>query len=340
MAKIDKRIEIVVQRGGRVDDTSQTPLTEMLRILRMTYQNVGVSYVSGTSDLKKLGLDSGDLALLRIKRLRGASDNIADRVWASDEFDAREINYSGSQSYAFSLEFSKHKAKSVIAAAGLNTADFFVANQAFRTNDSSRSLDFPLFLKPDTLGSSRGISSDSVVHDDLSLNNKIDAIRDSWGGDTIVESYLEGREFSVALLHDNDTGISHVMPIEIVAPKNSSGDRILSNTTKRANSEKVLNVEQSPLREALKSLALSSFNRLEGRDYARIDMRLDDKGNPSFMEANFLPGLGFTGYFARACQINMGWDYEEVLQRLVASCLARPMLENSPSIKMGTYPRS
>src|SRR5690606_35636864 len=107
------------------------------------------------------------------------------------------------------------------------------------------------------------------------------AIYDEFAIDSIIEEYLPGREFSVAIL-DNRLG-PLPMPVEIISPRNSRGDRFLSREIKKTDVEQVIPVEHGATRIAVCKLALDVFTVLGARGHGRIDMRMDSQGIPHFL---------------------------------------------------------
>ena len=142
--------------------------------------------------------------------------------------------------------------------------------------------------------------------------------------DALVEEYLPGREFSVAILKDEDTTAFQVMPIELIAPADSYGARLLSGQVKMSNSEQVLQVIDEAIKSKVTKLALDAFYTLGARDYGRIDIRLDAEGVPHFLEANLIPSL-ISGYgsFPKACKLNIGLEYGPMILRIAQLGLSR-----------------
>jgi D-alanine-D-alanine ligase len=74
---------------------------------------------------------------------------------------------------------------------------------------------------------------------------------------------------------------------------------------------------------AVKALALDAFRALDCRDVARVDVRLNSRGEPRFLEINPLPGLNpTTGDLVIACE-RSGLAYEELIARIVENARAR-----------------
>jgi len=128
----------------------------------------------------------------------------------------------------------------------------------------------------------------------------------------LVEQYLSGKEYSVGIIENDSTKTLTAMPIEIRTSKNKQGHRILDFQTKQNDAEEVLAVSNRQIHDALSDLAKSVFRVLGGSAFGRIDIRMCASGIPHFMEANLMPGLK-KGYFYRACALNLGMSYDQMI---------------------------
>jgi len=102
------------------------------------------------------------------------------------------------------------------------------------------------------------------------------------------------------------------MPIEIVVKKNINGHRILDYDIKENDHEKVIEVSDSKIFNQLSDLSKNAFTALGGKSLGRIDIKMDSRGVPHFIEANLMPGLR-KGYFYRSCLLNLNMSYEQMI---------------------------
>ena len=126
--------------------------------------------------------------------------------------------------------------------AGIVTADYVVIKSNSLSTHNARKMAYPVFVKPVIGGDSIGIDDLSIVFNQEQLGAKIKEIFDILNCDVLVESYLMGREFSVGILEDEKSGVLTAMPIEIIAPKNKNGHRVLDFDIKRLDQEHVRKV--------------------------------------------------------------------------------------------------
>ncbi|MEK7603032.1 MAG: hypothetical protein AAB459_02190 [Patescibacteria group bacterium] len=317
--KINQHIEIVSSEISGLSSMGRKSRNATYEVLSQYYTDVGISIVNNINDLELLVLRQPNLVFLGMKYIPLDPNNLYDqnRIWLSDYLDERGISYTGSSQQAHRLELDKSLAKQCVAEAGLVTSPFYVIDQNRKFN-SHTTLQFPLFVKPVDRGGGIGVDSESVVYDYFDLNLKTRALALNLQSDSLVEQYLPGREFSVAILKDEFSDEYSVMPIELVALPDEQGVRMLSSEVKEQNEEKVLRVIDKLLYEKLCTLALDVFHAIGARDYGRIDIRLDEHGAPNFLEANLLPSL-INGYgsFPKACLINIGLEYEPMITRIV-----------------------
>ena len=76
------------------------------------------------------------------------------------------------------------------------------------------------------------------------------------------------------------------------------------------------------LEARLRSIALQAFESLECRDFARLDFKLDDKGDPRFLELNTLPTFAPEGSFGILAELS-GRSYADLVGEVLATGLQR-----------------
>ena len=72
----------------------------------------------------------------------------------------------------------------------------------------------------------------------------------------------------------------------------------------------------------LGTLAVSAFRATGCRDYARVDFRLDGRGEPMILEVNPNPDLGPGAGWSRAARVS-GIGYSEAVAAIARQALAR-----------------
>jgi D-alanine-D-alanine ligase len=316
MSKIQKRIEIARSTTKSLSSMSERSGAAILATLEERYESVRISTINTKKDLEALVSRQPDLVFMGLKYVPDTKSS--QKIWISDFLDLYDIPYTGSRKYALEHELDKSLAKQCIHAAGIPTARSMVVKEGQLLKASQVTLRFPLFVKPANLGGGVGVDEASHVTDMSGLQAKVRSLIDQFHTDILVEEYLPGREFSVALLRDETTDELVAMPIELGTSTGPAGGSLLSQEVKQANEEIILPVTDIDLRAQIISMATGAFNALDARDYGRIDIRLDAHGVPHFLEANLIPSL-ISGYgsFPKACVLNQGMGYAAMIQSIV-----------------------
>ena len=124
----------------------------------------------------------------------------------------------------------------------------------------------------------------------------------------------------MGIFKDNISGLIEAMPIEIIVKKNINGHHILDFDIKKNDEEEVIAVLDIKIFNQLSILAKKSFIALKGKSFGRIDFKMDNLGEPHFIEANLMPGIK-KGYFYRSCLLNLKINYEEMILKIAANGL-------------------
>ena len=334
--KINKRIEIVCSSEAGLSSMSLRSRNAVLATLSCHYIEVAITIVNTAADLEQLAIRKPDVVFLGMNfvprnPLLGSRD--PNRIWLSDYLDMHEITYTGSDRAAHELEVNKPLAKQRLHDNGLMTSSFHVIRQGQPMTRDGIRLNYPVFVKPTDRGGGLGIDDDSLALTFDTLRSKVKSIADTLHSDSLIEEYLPGREFSVAILKNSNDEEYSVMPIELVTDENEKGVRILAGNVKSKNTSQVLSITDSLLKSQVSILALNAFHALGAREYGRIDIRLDAHGAPHFLEANLLPSL-ISGYgsFPIACMLNEELDYESMILHIVDLALSRSEISQDESV--------
>lgn len=312
--KADKTIEIVIvpklEDKNAHQENVGIELDEdiILEILSKHYQHVQITQINTQLDLDDLAGRRPDLVFSGVKYFYFNGENL----WLNDFLDSHDIAYIASNRAALDGEYDKDRAKRTIQKANIKTACFFVAKPDEYLTEDSIPLAFPLFIKPVSSGDSIGIDANSIVTNFLGFQSKILDIYRNQHCSSMVETYLSDKEYSVGIFEDGVSGTLKAMPIEIIAEPDENGHRILGFDVKRNDSEKVLAVTNIKIHKALSDLAKNAFKALGGKSFGRIDIKMNEKNEPHFIEANLMPGLR-KGYFYRACLLNLDMSYEQMI---------------------------
>ncbi len=294
------------------------------RILSASWRESRLAVVNSGTDLAALASDRPDLVFSGINYVpRDDGAGAHERLWVSQVMAGAGINFTGSERPVLELVLDKARTKEVLQRCGIPTARYFTATPGEYRCASELPVAPPLFVKPLCEGDGRGIGPDSIARSYEDYERKVQAICEEWGQPAIAETYLDGREFTVARLGGTDAD-PNLMPLELVVEAVEDGGRILGFQAKKDNRELVLAVPEGALRDELLSVSGRAFKALGNRDYGRIDLRMDAQGRLNVLEANFIPGLTDRySYLPLACGMYSGMRYEETITEIARTAFTR-----------------
>lgn len=232
------------------------------------------------------------------------------------------IPFTGSDETALCVAMDKALTKKIAASCGINTPQYQIVKPGALYQQAG--LSFPVIVKPNSEGSSKGISDISVAEDAAQLKKALSEKINLYKQDMLVEEFISGREFTVGILGNGDT-LRVFSPMEIVFKDEAHS--IYSYEVKR-NFRQFVYYECPPsidskLKNEIENAALTIYRALECRDLARVDFRLSPGRKPYFIEINPLPGLApdYSDYPMIAA-FN-GMDYAALIQNIMDSALTR-----------------
>ncbi|MBT4935810.1 hypothetical protein HOL21_03730 [Candidatus Woesearchaeota archaeon] len=201
-------------------------------------------------------------------------------------------------------------------------------------------LQYPVIVKSAEGSISRGILPDSVKETKDEIPQYIERLRSKLGaGNILVEEYVDGPEFTVAILGNGDTQKIYAVYTVISDPRVTSrkykfmdgetrpggiirGDITLEPVTKQEEVEK------------LKGVAEKVYSSLGLSDWTRFDGRFDKYGVPKVFDVNGMPGLSFDRSITpqQFSVLYPGKNKEEVFQGIVYSIV------HSAATRHGIHP--
>ena len=191
----------------------------------------------------------------------------------------------------------KARTKEILERNGVPTAAFRLARSV--ADARATRLPFPLFVKPAFEGSGKGVTSKSLCRNRPELVAQVEYLLATYREPVLMETYLPGREFTVAILGNGDE--ARCLPIVGMQfdtlppgapPIYGYEAKWVWDTPKRP-----LDIFECPadipetLAEQVRTAALGAYNALECRDWCRVDLRCDAAGRPLVVELNPLPGI-------------------------------------------------
>jgi D-alanine-D-alanine ligase len=250
--------------------------------------------------------------------------------------DLLHIPFTGSPAKTLEMCVHKVRTKEILLRRSVPTPRF----QVFQPNGKIETMiAFPLMVKPEHEDASIGISNESVVSTFDQLEKQVKMIWAAHRQGALCEEFIDGREFNVAILGDSryENDFAHplapkVLPIsEISFSGMPEGYQRIVSYKAKWDEESIEFKETKPicppeidlkLELRLKQIALRVFNALGCRDYARIDFRVNDDGEPFVVDINPNPDISKDAGLARAARIG-GLDYNQLIRKIAEFALNR-----------------
>jgi D-alanine-D-alanine ligase len=284
-------------------------------------------------------IESDDKAYGRLKRQRPhLVFNIAERVVGPNReshiptvCEMLDVPYTGSDPLTLGLCLDKSRAKEILTYHRVPNPAFWIIESAAAIPAGVR---LPAIVKPLYEGSSKGIKNNSLVHGLDELYERVEEVIAIYKQPVIVERFLAGREFTVGVLGNAPSyeilpivEIDHGQLPEGAAPIYSYEAKWLWDTR-----EKPLDIFKCPapvsgvLRAKIENVVARTCSVLRIRDWCRVDVRLDEKGEPNILEVNPLPGIlprpEDNSCLPKAAR-TAGYSYSDLIHRVVEEASKR-----------------
>ena len=234
------------------------------------------------------------------------------------------IPFTGSDTVALSVALDKVMTKRLVQSCGIETPAFRVVARG--VSDMPGDLTFPVIVKPNAEGSSKGVSDDCVAENMTQLRTLVNRLMRDCTGELLAEQYIDGREFTVGII-GNGPDIRVFEPMEIIYSKLKGHYKVYSYEVKQ-NYRDYISYKCPPdlpseLIVKMKNTAEAVYKILGCLDLARIDFRLSEDGCLFFIEINPLPGLA-PDYsdFPMLAGYN-GMEYDDLIRAIVSCALKR-----------------
>lgn len=241
--------------------------------------------------------------------------------------DLLDLPHTGGGAGELYLQQDKAITKRLLSSEGVQHPRYVVVPPG-SIPDSLGELRPPLFVKPLRLDASIGISEASVVHDVPSLARQVRTIHELCDDAALVEEFIDGREFYVAVLGNERA--EALAPIELDfsgLPPDSprvadSAAKWLKSSARYKGTRSVVAKVDDALKTRLQNTALAACRVLQVRDYARVDMRLTGAGALYVIEVNGNCYLEKGSEFVMAAAAS-GIGYHNLIVRILELAMER-----------------
>ncbi|MDD5119712.1 MAG: ATP-grasp domain-containing protein [Candidatus Omnitrophica bacterium] len=232
------------------------------------------------------------------------------------------VPFVGADALTLGLTLDKVMAKKIFIAEKIPTPKFFEVPSAESLINQDH-CKFPLIVKPRFEGSSKGLTESSRVENTEELKKQVEFITTAYKQPALVEEFISGQEFTVAIVGNENPEIMPVVQIKIdgklkLNDKFYTFARITSDRLEYICPAKI----SQELKKKLDELALKVYRSVECRDFGRVDFRVDNDGNPYVLEINPLPSLSTEDVFMLVAK-NIGITYEQIVGKILNSAIIR-----------------
>lgn len=281
-----------------------------------------ISLISGAAVLKALqaagvdahGFDPAERDIVEVQGFdrafivlhgRGGEDGVIQGVL--EQFG---VPYTGSGVMASAIGMDKARTKQLWLGCGLPTPTYrrLQAGMDFQTVVDA--LGLPLMVKPAREGSSIGMAKVYSV-DELARAYEVAAEHD---GEVIAEHFIEGSEYTVAILHERALPVIRMIPAKDFYDFEAKYQR--NDTQYRIPCGLAAEEEQQ-----LQQIALEAFQVLGARGWGRIDAMRDRDGRFWLLEINTVPGMTDHSLVPMAAKA-AGMDFTDLVLAILAGTLA------------------
>lgn len=246
--------------------------------------------------------------------------------------DMLQIPYTGSDPLTLATCLDKARTKEILSYHKILNAKFLLVHNLKQLK--AEEFSFPLMVKPVSEGSSKGIFTSSFVKNSSELKNEVERILNEYNQPALIEEFLPGREFTVAVIGNGSE--AEVLPVVEIRYNDFPEDFIPIYSYE---AKWILDTKENPLEvfscpakiekaleKKIKNAALRTYNILRCKDWSRIDVRLDKNGEPNIIEVNPLPGIlpdpEENSCFPKAARA-AGMDYNTMICRVLFAAAKR-----------------
>jgi D-alanine-D-alanine ligase len=334
-----KRLHIAVVYNAYTENTPEAPedragtadLRTMIRRVARTLRRLGYT-------VTVLPL-AHDLFAFQRRLLRLHPDvvfNLYDDVVHGALYDMRlaalvrmmGFPMTGCPALALGLTRYKYMTASLLAGVGVPVPPNTAILETVRAIDQHK-WQFPIIVQASQEHAGVGLDRTSVVHSKKALREKVREILRTYSQPALAQRFLPGREFNVGIIGGNRLRVLPLaevdyseLPVEI-PPIMSYAAKWVETSAEYQHTRVICPAPVEPeMARRISDVALRAFRAVGGRGYGRVDMRLDETGQPFVLEVNCNPcideGLGLARSAERA-----GIKYPQLLRFIVRAALEK-----------------
>jgi len=231
--------------------------------------------------------------------------------------DQYKIPYVFSGPVIMGISLNKHLTRLIVSAAGVPVSPGMLISEM---KDVDRcNLKYPLFIKPVSEGTGKGITEKSLVTSESELRQMVEFLLTRFNQPALVEEYLPGREFTVGVIGSGDDATA-IGGMEIECKDNLPYSVEYKENYQIFCKYKPLTSEFS---DECKTVALNVWKALGAVDAGRVDVKADRNGRLCFMEVNPLAGLHPIHSDLPILSNMTGIKYQTLIEMIMHSAIKR-----------------
>lgn len=309
-----------LDRGYSMEDTAEFDKQETVDAL--------------DSALKKIGFDTEQIGncFQLIEALASGKKwdlifNIAEGLYGDGResvvpaiLDQYKIPYVFSGPVIMGISLNKHLTRLIVSAAGVPVSPGMLISD--KADIKKCNLKYPLFIKPVSEGTGKGITEKSLVNTPEELKKMAEWILTRFNQPALAEEYLPGREFTIGIIGTGDEAIA-VGGMEIECRDNLPYSVEVKENYQEYCKYYPINKD---LDEECKTVALNVWKALGCVDAGRVDLKADRNGRICFIEVNPLAGLNPVHSDLPILSRMSGIEYQPLMEMIMKATLKRHKL--------------
>ncbi|WP_445475439.1 methyltransferase domain-containing protein [Methanococcoides methylutens] len=282
-------------------------------------------------------LDNHDTLITDLLKMNKKIDfvfNLCDEGYNNDArkelhvpalLEALNVPYTGSGPQCLAFCYDKSLVRGIAKELGVAVPEGMVVKA--EDNLFELPMNFPVIVKPNFGDSSFGLNRNSVCNSHDEVVRAIYDIREGLGYDKpiLIEEFLTGKDLSIGIIGNPPENYT-ILPIiqEDYSQLPEDMPRLCGYEAKWIPESPYWNITSVPadlppeVEENMIEGSLKLINRLECRDYTRLDWRLNSEGIPKLLEVNPNPGWCWDGHLAKMAKM-AGISYGEMIGQILKS---------------------
>jgi D-alanine-D-alanine ligase len=266
----------------------------------------------------------------------GFNNNAVQELHVPALLETLDISYTGGNPQCLAYCYDKSLIRGLASEMDIPVANAYIVKPE-DTTFIDITIPFPVIIKPIFGDSSFGITQNCVCYNVMELERAILESRQQFGYECpiLVEQFLTGKDISVGIIGNSKTsGNVEFLPIieEDYSVLPEGYPRICGYEAKWDPESPYWKITSIPAKlddatdQFLQASCLKLFERVECRDYARFDWRLDHNGTPRLLEVNPNPGWCWDGHLAKMAKL-ADISYAEMLGKIIQAAVERRQVQ-------------